>query len=309
MKNIEEILPVMVNAALLRGARKYFEENGYTEILPPHITKATGSCENMDTLFELDYFGKNAYLSQTSQLYLEAFVPELKKVYSVGPSFRAEPRADGRHLTEFTLVELEFDKGFNELLSEIENVIISMVDEVIHDESIDINKNRLKLKKPFKRITYTRAVDELKEFGVKWGDDLKSIHEKYLVEKHGGPIFITHFPREIKFFNMKVNEDDPRIVNSADLILPYSGEAVGAAEREYKVELVVERIKESQMYKQLKKRGGSIKDFEWYLNRLEEGSVPHSGCGIGLSRVSQFVMGYDDIRKSVAFPLNSETIY
>jgi asparaginyl-tRNA synthetase len=304
-----------VEAALLKGARDYFIKEGFIEVNAPHITKATGACENINTLFALDYFGKQGYLSQTQQLYLEAMIPTLKKVWCIGPSFRAEPEADNRHLTEFPLVEIEFEGNFNELLMHIENTIYSMTREVLKEEDslkeLGIDTERLKgIGIPFKKITYDEAVEKLSHLGVKWGDDLKSSHEKLLTEMYGNqPLFITHFPKAIKFFNMRENDERSEIVNSTDLILPGSGEAVGAAEREYRYEKLKERLENSPMLKNLMKRGGSIEDFEWYLDCVKSNGIRvHSGCGIGLNRVTQFVLGTNDIRASTTFPLNSETI-
>ena len=304
-----------VEAALLKGARDFFIKEGFIEVNAPHITKATGSCENVNTLFALDYFGVQGYLSQTQQLYLEAMIPRLKKVWCAGPSFRAEPEADNRHLTEFPLLEIEFEGNFEELLGYVEETIFNMIKEVLKEEDllkeIGIDVERLKsVKIPFQRLTYDDAVKKLSSLGVKWGDDLKSMHEKMLVEMTGNqPLFITHFPKKIKFFNMRENDYRSEIVNSSDLILPGSGEAVGAAEREYRYEKLKERLENSTMMQQLKKLGGSIEDFSWYLDYVKNNGINlHSGCGIGLNRVTQFVLGVDDIRKSTVFPLNSETI-
>lgn len=301
-----------VEAALLKGARNFFDKNKYSEIVVPHLTRATGSCEDMNTLFEVKYFGQRAFLSQTGQLYLESLIQGLKRVWCVGPSFRAEPESDSRHLTEFPLIELEFEGDFDELLSEIEKLIMKMIEEVLEDEKIKfVDKDRLrKTRAPFKKITYTKAVKELKEFGIKWGDDLKSSHEKYLVEKFGNqPLFITHFPIKMKFFNMIKNKENPDIVNSADLVFPFSGEAVGAAEREFEYDSVKNRLKNSQMFQQLLKLGGGLEDFGWYLEFLKESSnIPHAGCGIGLNRITQFVLGTADIRTTTVYPLNSETL-
>ena len=146
-------------------------------------------------------------------------------------------------------------------------------------------------------------------YGVTWGDDLKSYHEQFLVKIHGDrPLFITHYPKAIKFFNMRVNSKNPQIVNNTDLILPCSGEAVGAAEREYEYEAVYERLAESNMLKQLVQRGGGISDFQWYLDFYKKHNVPHAGCGIGLNRVTQFVLQTDDIRATTVFPLNRESL-
>lgn len=308
-------LVARIEAALLKGARDYFIKSGFIEVNAPHLTKATGACENIDTLFAVNYFGNQSYLSQTQQLYLEAMIPRLKKVWCIGPSFRAEPEADNRHLTEFSLVEMEFEGDFNELLTHIENTIYSMVKEVLKEEKLleemGIDVERLKkIKIPFKKITYDKAIEKLKHFGLKWGDDLKSKHEKILVEMYGNqPIFITHFPKTIKFFNMRENDDRSNIVNSTDLILPGSGEAVGAAEREHRYDKLKERLEESEMLKKLKERGGSIRDFAWYLECVKYNGIKlHAGCGIGLNRVTQFILGTDDIRASTVFPLNSKSL-
>jgi asparaginyl-tRNA synthetase len=166
-----------------------------------------------------------------------------------------------------------------------------------------------KVRKPFAKITYAKAAELLADFGVDWGDDLKSSHEKMLINLTGNqPLFVTHFPKAIKFFNMKENDENPAIVNSADLLLPTSGEAVGAAEREYRCEKLRERLVNSLMFKQLVEKGGSTEDFKWYLEFYGNHGFLHSGCGIGLNRVTQFVLGTDDIRATTAFPMNRESI-
>jgi asparaginyl-tRNA synthetase len=211
---------------------------------------------------------------------------------------------------------MEFEGDLKELMRHIENIIYSMIQEVVKNRKgelkrLEIEMRRFKdIKPPFKKISYTEAIEKLSEFGVKWGDDLKSIHEKFLVKFYGNkPLFITHYPKSIKFFNMKSNSENPNVVNSTDLILPFSGEAVGAAEREYEYDALLERLKDSTMLKQLIENGGSIHDFDWYLKFYRKyGGVPHAGCGIGLNRVTQFVLGSDDIRTTTVFPLNKESL-
>ena len=303
-----------IEASLLSGARKYFEENLFVEVTVPHVTRATGACENVATMFEVDFFGEKRYLAQTGQLYLEVMTPYLERVWAAGPSFRAEEKVDDRHLVEFTLLEIEFRGNFDQLLEHVEGTLVSMVSEVLAKRSeglavLGVDAERLQnVRRPFKRITYTDAVDLLEGEGVRWGDDLKSQHEKLLVEYMGSqPLFITHYPKAIKFFNMKENAINRELVDSADLILPYSGEAVGAAEREYEYDRLVKRLLESSMFRLLKERGGGLEDFAWYLNFYKEfGGSPHSGCGIGLGRVMQFVLGIDDIRGSTVWPVNRE---
>lgn len=313
----EAVFLARLESALLKGARKYLDSKGFVEVIVPHLTKATGACENIDTMFEVDYFGRRAYLSQTGQLYLEALAPALKKVWTIIQSFRAEPEVDGRHLTQFTLVEFEFLGTLDELMFHVENAISSMVSEVLRSLEEDLSRMGIDLerlyhvKPPFKRISYKEAVSILSDQGVMWGDDLKSYHEKALVERLGNvPVFVTHYPKEIKFFNMRENDRDSSVVNSVDLLLPFSGEAVGGAEREYTYEALLARLRQSSMLRMLRERGGSEEDFDWYLSYFRaNGGNLHSGCGIGLNRVAQFVLGIEDIRATTVYPLNREMLY
>lgn len=302
-----------VEAELLKCIRTYFDKKGFIEVIVPHITRATGSCENMNTVFDLNYFNERAYLMQTGQLFLEVLVPILNKVWCAGPSFRAEPTVNNRHLTEFTLIEMEFVGNLEDLMLCIEDIFQEMILAVLLNrdkelELLGVERCRLKeLKIPFRKISYDEAVNIL---GIKWGHDLKSKHEKHLVEIYGGhPLFITHYPEHLKFFNMKTNSKNPKVVNCVDLILPFSGEAVGTAEREYEYERVYEKLKRSSMLRQLEEKGGNINDFQWYLDNLKEkGSVPHAGFGMGLNRVTQFILSRNDIRMSTIFPINKETL-
>jgi asparaginyl-tRNA synthetase len=319
--NTQELQAVAkVESSLMRGAREYFQKNNFVEVQTPHLTKATGACENIATMFEVNWFNNGkVYLAQTAQLYLEVLTPFLKRVWCVGPSFRAEPDVDDRHLCEFPLIEMEFEGHFDELLKHIEGVILAMIKRVIKERgeelrtlNVDI-KNLKKIKKPFKKITYTEAIEILQktiDSSIKWGDDLKSKHEKFLVSYLGNkPLFITHYPKAIKFFNMIEDESNPAVVKSADLIMPFSGEAVGAAEREYRYEKLLERLKESTMLKMLIEKGGSMKDFEWYLDFYKKYGSPHSGCGIGFNRVTQSILQLSDIRASTIYPINKESVF
>jgi len=317
--NQEEMAAVVkIESELLRGARKYFEETNFTEVIVPHLTRATGACENVGTMFQMDYFGERSYLIQTGQLYLESLIPILGNVYCIGSSFRAEAAVDDRHLTEFTLLEIEFPGDLNQLLMHIENTINTMIKTVLEncrEELLFLNVNIKRLeniKSMFHRITYTDTVKLLRNKGHKlhWGDDLKRKHEEDIVKHFNNePVFVTHYPKAIKFFNMRTNNDNKEIVNSTDLLLPSAGEAVGAAEREYEHKELYEKLSTSKMLKQLEKRGGSIKDFDWYLKSMKiYGSAPHAGCGIGLNRVTKFVLGTEDIRTTTAFPMNRESL-
>ena len=284
-------------ALLLKNARRWLSKNKYTEVIVPHIVSVAGSCEVIDSLFELPYFNKTAYLTQTGQLYLETLVPFLGNVWCCGPSFRAEERADDRHLTEFTLLELEFKGKFDFLLETIESLFSAMM-----------RGTGIKISIPLKRMKYEEAIETL---GLKWGMDMMSTDEQKLISLNNNePMFITHFPKELKYFNMRVNDEDPRIVNSADLILPVAGESAGAAERECNPSKLTRRLQESSMYVNYVARGGDKKAFDWYIHAYWDFDYPiHSGFGMGINRVTKFVLGLSDIRQSTVFPVNSEALY
>lgn len=314
----ERIALVRVWDAMFRGAREFVEEAGFIGVHnAPEIVGITGACENVDTLFKVDYFGRQAYLAQSDQLYLELLTPHLEKVYAEIQSFRMEPDADDRHLTQFALFELEHQGDLDDLIENITGVVTSAVDNVIfldtevHDtlgmspEWIDYLRNL-----EFGRITYTEAVEALQSKfpNLAWGDDLKADHEAELTAIYG-PVFVTHYPLEIKFFNMRQNTDDPRVVNSCDLLLPFSGESAGAAERETEHDTIEHRLKTSDMYARLIELGGKDEDFAWYLDAHRDKDIPlHSGCGIGMARVAQFILGQPDIRQSVPFLMNKDNL-
>lgn len=313
-------LVARVESALVRGAESYFREQGFVWVPSvPHIVSITGACENVDTLFPIDYFGKEAYLTQTGQTTLEEMTTCLDRVCTIIHSFRKEEGADNRHLTEFPLVEFEFrydqnkEDGFEMLLSHIESVIYKMVTNVLNTEfgslhQLGVDSDFLEnLKVPFERISYDEAV---RLTDIHWGDDLKAVHEIRLTGLKGEkPLFITRYPEAIKFFNMQLNKKKPAVVNSADLLLPTGGEAVGSAVREHDYPVLVDRLDKSEMMKNLRKRGKDIKDFEGYLKVVRNDPVPHAGCGIGLNRVSQYVLKELDIRKATPYPMNKEILY
>jgi asparaginyl-tRNA synthetase len=313
---------------VIKSMRSWLEEAGFFEIFPPKIVRASGACENIDTLFEVGVNGntrwfnpKNpcrAYLSQTAQLYLEALTPYLKKVYSIGPSFRAEEGNDNRHLTEFTMLEIEFAGGFEILLEYIEKIIFRAAKDLLNlpsaiKDGLNINQGYLeKLRLPFPRITYDEAINAL---GLSFGDDISSKNEQKLIQKLGNqPVFITRFPNPLydhgkeitveKFFNMIPDPENQARVLSADLILPFGGEAVGAAQRVHKFEELKWRLENSRMFKRLKEKGGELSDFNWYFQRIKEKSVPHSGCGFGMGRIMKFLTGEENIKRVITFPSN-----
>lgn len=301
--------------AMMRGARACVEERGFVAVHNvPHLVGITGACENIDTLFKSDFFGRQAYLTQTGQLYLELITPHLRKVYCEIQSFRAESAVDDRHLCQFSLFEIEHQGDLDEVIENISDIVHAMAFAVARecpDVLASYGRDPVQLENlEFGRMTYEQAIDVLQaDFPtLSFGDDLEAHHERLLANKLG-PLFITHFPLPIKFFNMKQNESDPRLVNSSDLVLPMAGESAGAAEREHSHARLEYRLKASPMYRRLIELGGTDEDFAWYLDAHKGRDIPlHSGAGIGVARVAQFILGLSDIRAAVPFVINRENL-
>lgn len=326
---------IKINNALNKGARNHYEKIGLTYVDVPQIVGITGACENVDTLFKIgNRLGLPLFMTQTGQLSLEQALQTLPGVYTVIHSGRDEEIEDQRHLRQFRLTEEEFDctlekmtrknydeeKMYEALLQHIEEAIKGMINQVAKDcgEILEKYYNRktkdlLEIaKKPFGRISYEDAVKLLQKNGfpkVSFGDDLKTDHEQKIVElvnmKNGkknlpafSPVFIMRYPKEIKFFNMKVSKIDSRVVLSADLIFPYAGEGTGAAVREHDGPKLKERLLTSTMFKLHQERGGKYEDFLWYVEDMVIAGKtnPHAGYGIGNDRVTQFLLGKKDIR-------------
>jgi asparaginyl-tRNA synthetase len=326
---------VKINQSLNFGASKNYKRVGLTYVDVPEIVGITGACENVDTLFKVgNRCGETLYISQTGQLSLEQSLQSFSGVFTVIHSGRDEELEDERHLRQFRLTEEEFDcsfakmnrenyneeKMFKMLLSHIQKAVQSMIKTVLKDNQEILKtvygRNIKALEKTatskFLKIDYESAVKLLNKNGfpeLKFGDDLKARHEAKIVTllnkgKTEIPVFITKYPKEIKFFNMKVSQKDPRVVLSADLIMPYSGESTGSAVREHNYEKLKDRLLGSTMYSLHQKRGGTLDDFKWYLDIIKsEKANPHAGYGIGNERVMQYIFGTSDIRKVSLFTL------
>ena len=324
---------------MMQAGEAHLRERGFVRVTVPRIVPASGACENVDTLFEITvdgdqrwfYGNKRAYFGQTGQLYLESLLGKggLPKLYCVGPSARAEDEVDARHLTEFEMVEIEFHANFDDLLEEIELFIrslgqsmldVSDAERAIYGMSEDLGHLE-PLQKAFPRIRYSDAIGEL---GLAWGSDISSRLEQLLIANHGnGPILITRYPNPmgekmrllfshkverlaIKFFNMLPDPEDPDYVLSADCIVPYGGECVGSAARVHTHEVFRDRLVNSLMFKRLlEKDANALEGFSWYLGMLERfPSIPHAGCGFGMSRIFQYLLKKNDITESVTFAAN-----
>lgn len=330
---------------MMEAGEAHLRERGFHRVTVPRIVPASGACENVDTLFEITVGGdprwfhgghKRSYFAQTGQLYLESLLGEggLPRLYSVGPSARAEATIDHRHLTEFEMVEIEFRGSFDELLAEIELFIGGLVQSVLEipeSERAAFNLNGVSahLREHPPTFPKTRYRDAIAELGLPWGSDIGSKDEQQLIESHGSvPILITHYPNPtsermqllfdhkignlaIKFFNMVPDPDDPEYVLSADCIVPFGGECVGSAARVWQLEEFRARLRGSLMFKRLMEKDPFAEEgFSWYLGMLERfPSVPHAGCGFGMSRIFQYLLGEPDITKAVVLPSNRARLY
>lgn len=326
---------VSINQSLNYGARNSYKKRGRIYVDVPEIVGITGACENVDTLFKIgNRRDLPLFFTQTGQLALEQALQSFHAVHTVINSGRDEDEEDDRHLRQFRLTEEEFDstllsmsrenydedRMYEALLENIQETVKSMISQILTDNDQTLNKvyrrdtEPLKdvLKKDYLRITYENAVKLLNKNGfseLRFGDDLKSEHEAKVVSLLNGPkqelpVFIMKYPKEIKFFNMKIWTKDERLALSADLIFPHSGEGTGSAVREHDFEKLNERLLTSTMYKLHTERGGTYNDFEWYLKIMKNKLThPHAGYGIGNERVLQYVFGESNIRNVSVFSL------
>lgn len=319
-----------VRNALAFASHQFFQEKDFLYIQTPIITAA--DCEGAGELFQVttlpldkppktsanaldfsqDFFGKPTFLTVSGQLNGEAYACALSKIYTFGPTFRAENSNTSRHLAEFWMIEPEVAfTSLEDIMQLAEDYIKFTVAYVLKRCPEDmqffdqfIEKGLLArlanvLEAPFARITYTEAIDILlkcpKKFSypVSWGSDLQSEHERYLAEEHfQKPVILTNYPKGIKAFYMR-NNDDHKTVAAMDVLVPRIGEIIGGAQREERFEILAEKIKAMNM---------DVANYSWYLDLRRYGSVPHGGFGLGFERLVQFVTGVENIRDAIAFP-------
>jgi asparaginyl-tRNA synthetase len=283
------------------AAREYLNNIGCTLIESPIITPS--ACEGTSELFDIDYFGQNAYLSQTGQLYAEAAAMAYGKVYTFGPTFRAEKSKTRRHLNEFWMLEPEMAYvEFEENLRVQEELISYIIKKVVENRKVELKRLGRdvevleKIKAPFARLRYTDAIEMLNKNGydeIKWGDDFGAPHEIFLSEQFGGlPVFVTHYPKHCKAFYMQPDDEDPRTVKCADLLYPGFGEIIGGSERIHDLDLMLKRLEEENLPKEI---------YNWYVDLRRYGSVPHSGFGLGIERMVTVICGNEHIRESIPF--------
>ncbi|MBI9070344.1 MAG: asparagine--tRNA ligase [Melioribacteraceae bacterium] len=291
-----------VRHRIVKAVRDFFDERDFTLMDSPIITP--NACEGTSTLFETPYFDLgSAYLTQSGQLYAEASAMAHGKVYTFGPTFRAEKSKTRRHLTEFWMVEPEMAfYDLNDDMDLAEEFLEYIVQSVLKDKKQeleilerDISKLE-KVKRPFPRISYDQAVEILKENGVdfKWGDDFGAEDETIISSRYDAPVLVHRYPSEIKAFYMKRDPENPKVALAVDVLAPEGyGEIIGGSQREDDLELLLGRIKEHDLPQEF---------FEWYLDLRRYGSVPHSGFGLGIERTVAWISGIKHIRETIPFP-------
>lgn len=294
---------------IIRSTYEYFNANDYVKIDPPILTGS--SPEGTTELFHTQYFDEEAYLSQSGQLYLEAAAMAFGKVFSFGPTFRAEKSKTRRHLIEFWMIEPEMAfVEHGESLEIQEQYVTHIAQSVLKNCPLELDilerdKTNLEaIQAPFPRITYDDAIDYLKEVGftdIEWGDDFGAPHETAIAEKYNKPVFIVNYPKDIKAFYMKPVPGRPEVVLCADLIAPEGyGEIIGGSQRIDDLELMEERYKDY---------GLTGEAYEWYLELCKYGSVPHSGFGLGLERTVAWLSGVEHVRETIPFPRLLNRLY
>lgn len=297
-----------VRAEVTKACHEFFDQRGYVLVDTPIFTPA--ACEETSTLFQTEYFGRKAYLTQSAQLYLEAAIGAFSKVYSFAPSFRAEKSRTRRHLTEFWQVEPEMAfMNLEECIEIQESLIFNIVKSVLRNcvSELDILKRDIsplkKVVKPFPRIHYTEAVDLLREGGlqIEWGEDFGAPHEKFLSLKFDKPLVVHRYPAYAKAFYMRADPEDPRVVLCDDVLAPEGyGEIIGGSERIWELKELEKKIKEFKLPRE---------NYEWYIDLRKYGSVPHSGFGMGIERVVMWICKLRHIRESIPFPRTMRRLY
>ena len=303
-----------VRAEIIKAARDFFDERGFTLTDPPILTPA--ACEGTSTLFPVDYFDEQAYLTQSGQLYIEATAMALGKVYSFGPTFRAEKSKTRRHLTEFWMVEPEVAyANLDDLMELAENMISFLVKRCLEKRRPDlqiIGRDVSKLEKvesPFPRITYDEAVKMLQDAHAKgllennfeWGGDLGSPDETYISSQFDRPVMVHRYPAKVKAFYMEPDPQRPDLALCVDVLAPEGyGEIIGGSQRMASYDLLLKRIHEHNLPEEA---------FNWYLDLRKFGSVPHSGFGMGIERAVAWICGLEHVRETIPFPRTLHRLY
>jgi len=297
-----------LRAVITRAARAYFDELGFVGIEAPILTPT--ACEGTTSLFKVDYFDESAYLTQSGQLYGEAAAMALGRIYVYGPTFRAEKSKTRRHLTEFWMIEPEM--AFYDLAATIdlaEGLVCRIVSTVLDEcraELLVLERDVKPLERavsPFPRITYSEAVEILKSKGAEftWGDDFGADEETLISEAFDRPVFITHYPAQVKAFYMKSDPADSRLALAVDMLASEGyGEVIGGGQREDSLEVLEKSIEAHELDRA---------PLEWYLDLRRYGSVPHAGFGLGNERTVAWIAGIHHVRETIPFPRLMDRLY
>ena len=294
-----------VRAALLAAVRRVYKEENLTEVTPPCMVQT--QVEGGSTLFKLDYYGEEAFLTQSSQLYLETCLPSLGDVYCMQESFRAEKSHTRRHLSEYTHIEAELAfLTFDELLQHIETLIVNSIQYVLEDPVAgpiikELNPDFVAPKAPFMRLEYKDAIEWLKEHQIlneegkefQFGDDIAEAAERKMTATIGVPILLTKFPVEIKSFYMPRCKDDPRVTESVDVLMPTVGEITGGSMRINNLE---------ELMAGFKREGIDPKPYYWFIDQRKYGTCPHGGYGIGTERILAWLCNRYTVRDCSLYP-------
>jgi asparaginyl-tRNA synthetase len=314
MRSPRQAAILRTRAEIINSAREYLNQNGYTLTDPPILTPA--ACEGTTTLFPVDYFEEQAYLTQSGQLYMEATAMALGKVYSFGPTFRAEKSKTRRHLTEFWMVEPEVAYAtLDDIMELAENFVTYIVKRCLEHRRTDLETMGRdisfleKIDTPFPRISYDDAVAMLHEGHAKgeleskfeYGNDFGSPDETYISSKFERPLMVHRYPAAVKAFYMEPDAKDPSKALCVDVLAPEGyGEIIGGSQRVGSYELLLQRIQEHQLPQEA---------FQWYLDLRKFGGVPHSGFGMGIERVVAWVCGLEHVRETIPFPRMLHRMY
>ena len=308
MRSAQQHAVLRVRSEVEQAIRDFFYEREFTLIDAPILTGA--SVEGTSTLFETDYFGEKAYLSQSGQLYLEPAAAAFGKVYCFGPTFRAEKSKTRRHLTEFWMIEPEVAfLQFEGLVELAQDFIVSLMGRVLERCREDLKRlerdtSKLEaIRKPFPRMSYRQAIEKLGAagFAVRFGDDLGADEETALTKDLDRPLVVTGFPAAIKSFYMQPDPQDPEIVLGLDMLAPEGyGEVIGGSERIWDLALLERRLEEHRLKREA---------YEWYLDVRRYGTFPHSGFGMGLERFVAWACGIHHLREAIPYPRTLKRIY
>lgn len=308
LRSTQQWAILRVRATVVRAIRNWLDGQGFTLVDAPILTPA--ACEGTTTLFETEYFGERAYLTQSGQLYNEATIAAFGKTYCFGPTFRAEKSKTRRHLIEFWMVEPEMAYADLDDCMRVEEQLVAHVVQTVLSECASelrtLGRDTAALERivpPFPRVTYDDALDIVRAAGqeLPWGEDFGAPHETAVSDHFGKPVFVHRYPAQCKAFYMEEDPENPKLSLSVDLLAPEGyGEIIGGGQRTPSLALLERRIAEHNLPREA---------FEWYLDLRRYGAVPHSGFGLGVERTVAWLCGIHHIRETIPFPRTLGRMY